>query len=324
MLLSQAAKKHIPPNFDDSSLSLKARRRMIQLVKNRVAAQKTREKRRNLLQEALDESKQLSEQNKKLMEQNAILLARIKQLEESQGVFSGDISGIEQRNNLSEGAQDKTEENKAAISVDLDHMQNFETEGLITSEPVSDVFTRTPANNRGSSQLKKTFALMIIIAIFYSFTLMDIDRVNQIEVDSQSLHEAVDRRMDIEHDINFQRAIENNEQKQNSKDHPGQNEENYWIIINEFSNTIPAQKSIVEASTDEKFTYETFSKVHYTEADSSVADSQFIGRPTYSNRSSETEFNELSGEISDMLNHTVLEVNLYIFVHNCLGSLIMT
>lgn len=83
-LLATTAKKYIPEGIDDPNLDDKTKRKMVQMVKNRVAAQKTRDKRKNYMSELEEVKARLDEANRQLNERNSLLEQRVRELESSQ------------------------------------------------------------------------------------------------------------------------------------------------------------------------------------------------------------------------------------------------
>lgn len=83
-LLATTAKKYIPEGIDDPNLDDKTKRKMVQMVKNRVAAQKTRDKRKTYMSELEEVKARLDEANRQLNERNRLLEQRVRELECSQ------------------------------------------------------------------------------------------------------------------------------------------------------------------------------------------------------------------------------------------------
>lgn len=83
-MLAKASKKYIPPQLYDPNIDPKTKRHLIQVVKNRMAAQQTRDRRKQELEEFDEVKVKLEEENKRLLDQNSYLMERLKRLEENQ------------------------------------------------------------------------------------------------------------------------------------------------------------------------------------------------------------------------------------------------
>ena len=82
-LLSKAAKKYIPEGIEDPSLDIKSKRRLVQIVKNRISAQRTRDHRKNYISELEEVKARLAEANHELLERNRMLEERLKAMEDN-------------------------------------------------------------------------------------------------------------------------------------------------------------------------------------------------------------------------------------------------
>lgn len=83
-ILSKAAQKHIPEGIEDPTLDIKAQRHLVQKVKNRVAAQKARDEKKQYVNELEEIKQKLEEQTRLLNEKNYFLMGRVQQLESVQ------------------------------------------------------------------------------------------------------------------------------------------------------------------------------------------------------------------------------------------------
>lgn len=83
-VLATAPEKYIPSGIDDPNLDDKTKRKMIQMAKNRMAAQKTRDRKKAYTSELEEVKEHLSRVNDELAEKNRLLEERIKALEVSQ------------------------------------------------------------------------------------------------------------------------------------------------------------------------------------------------------------------------------------------------
>ena len=83
-VLATAPEKYIPSGIDDPNLDDKTKRKMIQMAKNRMAAQKTRDRKKMYTSELEEVKEHLNRVNEELAEKNRLLEERIKALEVSQ------------------------------------------------------------------------------------------------------------------------------------------------------------------------------------------------------------------------------------------------
>ena len=178
-LLSNAASKYIPPKFDDPVVDLKTKRRMIQLVKNRVAAQKTRDTRKLRFANIQEEKERVDEENRRLNEQNASLLAKIRELEEAQKrlLTENEIlkksKGIESNISIESvlGKSPEREPQESQGTFEDDNLFRELQSPLILSRRSSGV---SRASRNSNICFTKFFALTIIIASFYSLRMTKI------------------------------------------------------------------------------------------------------------------------------------------------------
>jgi len=81
-LLSKVDSRFIPEGFDDPDLDEKTRKKMIQMIRNRVSAQTSRDRKKAYINQVEEVKEKLSSDNNKLTKENALLLERIKKLEQ--------------------------------------------------------------------------------------------------------------------------------------------------------------------------------------------------------------------------------------------------
>ena len=186
-LLSNAASKYIPPKFDDPVVDLKTKRRMIQLVKNRVAAQKTRDARKSRFVNIQQEKERVDEENRRLNEQNTSLLAKIRELEEAQKRLLTENEVLKRSNgteiNFLQSVLRKSPERQVQESFEDDNLFRELHSPLILSRRSSGV---SRASRNSNICFTKFFALTIIIASFYS---LRITKINPITPSEESLGE---------------------------------------------------------------------------------------------------------------------------------------
>ncbi len=81
LLLKTVDKRLIPEGFYDPNLDNKTRKKMIQMIRNRVSAQTSRDKKKAYMAQVEENKKELENENIKLAHENSYLLERVKTLE---------------------------------------------------------------------------------------------------------------------------------------------------------------------------------------------------------------------------------------------------
>lgn len=180
-LLSTAATKYIPSNFDDPKLDIKARRRMIQLVKNRVAAQKTRDTRKTRFADLMEKNNRLDDENKKLLDVNTLLMDRIRELEESQRRLLTENQQLKQPHQpeIIDRIQPSLVNPFKQTTESEEEIQGQFSTGYLPELPSPLLIRRTSSNISRTSRdsnicFTKFFTLTIIIASFYSLRITKI------------------------------------------------------------------------------------------------------------------------------------------------------
>jgi len=150
-IFSKASDKHIPEGITNPNIDIKTQRRMIQSVKNRIAAQETRDRRKTYIKELESAKEELEDFNQDLLEKNRILEEKLRAME-----------------------QEKIEllaQNEELKRKDISHYLSTTKPNEEPSNQESDVllYSNSPQLSRASSNRNSRFypflGLIVIIAI---------------------------------------------------------------------------------------------------------------------------------------------------------------
>lgn len=81
-LIQKVDSKYLPEGFDDPNLDEKAKKKMIQMIRNRVSAQTSRDRKKAYLNQVEQVRESLTDENLRLVRENTKLLDKVKKLEE--------------------------------------------------------------------------------------------------------------------------------------------------------------------------------------------------------------------------------------------------
>ena len=80
-LIQKVDSKYLPEGFDDPNMDDKAKKKMIQMIRNRVSAQTSRDRKKAYLNQVEQVKGSLQDENLRLVRENTKLLERVKKLE---------------------------------------------------------------------------------------------------------------------------------------------------------------------------------------------------------------------------------------------------
>ena len=126
VLLLKAPKKYIPAGIQDPNLDDRARRRLMQRLKNRMASQQTRDQRKKHISELEEVKMHLEKANKELNEKNRLLNERNSELEELlRAVQNEKLLLIEENNELKQRGIACFDSSKATSDSRIDDPQKY-------------------------------------------------------------------------------------------------------------------------------------------------------------------------------------------------------
>jgi len=83
-MLSSVNSKYIPEGFDNPDLDEKTRRKMVQMIRNRISAQSSRDRKKAYMMQLEDAKALLAEENSKICQEKESLMKQLKKLEKTQ------------------------------------------------------------------------------------------------------------------------------------------------------------------------------------------------------------------------------------------------
>jgi len=132
-LIQKVDSKYLPEGFDDPNLDEKAKKRMIQMIRNRVSAQTSRDRKKAYLNQVEQVREGLSDENLRLVRENTKLLERVKKLEE-------------ENEDLKRSAGSLC--SKCGCTLEYESQNNGETTDSTASNPSSPSYERAPTGGR--------------------------------------------------------------------------------------------------------------------------------------------------------------------------------
>lgn len=178
-LLSKTAKKYIPEGIEDPNLDIKSKRRLVQIVKNRISAQRTRDHRKRYINELEEVKARLAEANHELLERNRMLEERLKAMEDSHSKLRAENEELRRRDIAKINLQqpDSLQQQQPVISAENSFIESVfnssKKSPLEESEPedeTNNVYPGSPVLTRRSNGkgglYRYLLATMMIFAVF--------------------------------------------------------------------------------------------------------------------------------------------------------------
>jgi len=141
--LSQVNSKYIPEGFNNPDLDEKTRKKMIQMIRNRISAQNSRDRKKAYVQQLEGEKKAIQDQVRQLTQEKDALLQEYRKLEESHARL------------LKENEDLKKNKNFACIH--CGKLQDTDIESQNNSEDTFEDNLSLPSPTRYSSGYNRTF-----------------------------------------------------------------------------------------------------------------------------------------------------------------------
>jgi len=112
-MISNLPSKYIPEGFDNPDLDEKTRRKMIQMIRNRISAQSSRDRKKAYMMQLEDVKAMLSEENVKLGTEKENLMKQLKRLEKTQKKLQSENQQLRKNKDLTceKCGQDKCRQN---------------------------------------------------------------------------------------------------------------------------------------------------------------------------------------------------------------------
>ncbi len=167
--LSSVNSKYIPDGFDNPDLDGKSKRKMVQMIRNRISAQNSRDRKKAYMVQLEDAKNALAEQNNKLAAEKGNLLKQLKKLEKTQRKLQQENHGLKKC--WEENCQ-KCGQNKKFHAMEEEHEEEKDPSTL---SKIFDKFTQPIMNKLPEGQKaynKKTMTLATIISIVMVMNLV--------------------------------------------------------------------------------------------------------------------------------------------------------
>jgi len=162
MVMAIAPEKYIPSGIDDPNLDDKTKRKMVQMAKNRMAAQKTRDRKKQYTSELEEVKNHLAKVNEELEEKNRLLEERIKALEMNQVYLLQENQELKKSQFLDTLYQP----NFATVPSSIDTGSGFDSNSEYKSIPSPAGLTRR--SSRGANNYFNFFLGVIAICAVYT------------------------------------------------------------------------------------------------------------------------------------------------------------
>jgi len=162
MVMAVAPEKYIPSGIDDPNLDDKTKRKMIQMAKNRMAAQKTRDRKKQYTSELEEVKNHLAKVNEELEEKNRLLEEKIRALEMNQVYLLQENQELKQKQFLETFYQPNVE----TLPSSIDTGSGFDSNSEYKSLPSPAGLSRR--SSRGTNNYFNFFLGVIAICAVYT------------------------------------------------------------------------------------------------------------------------------------------------------------
>lgn len=167
-LMTTAAKKYIPPALEDPNLDEKTKRKLVQVLKNRVASQKTRDRRKMYISELEEVKSRLEEENSILNLKNTYLEERLRAMEEAEIMLKAENEELKRKQIAEVHIDDPYQ------FLHLESKQGFAEQNGENKMPINtDDNEELPMLSRGSSQNKSSFTFLFIMTTIIAALLKE-------------------------------------------------------------------------------------------------------------------------------------------------------
>jgi len=170
--LSSVNSKYIPDGFDNPDLDDKSKRKMVQMIRNRISAQNSRDRKKAYMVQLEEAKNVLAEENNKLNAEKGVLLKQLKKLEKTQRKLQHENQGLKKC--WEENCQ-KCGQNKGFHVMEEEHEEEKDQNNTTTLSKILDKFTQPIMNKLPEGQKaynKKTMTLATIISIVMVMNLV--------------------------------------------------------------------------------------------------------------------------------------------------------
>lgn len=148
--ISEIPEKYIPEGFDDANLDDKSKKKMIQMIRNRLSAQNSRDKKKAYL-------KKLEQQHKKTAAENVQYQKEIRQLKQANEALKKECEYLRQC--LAAVGEHKPYQSEAALKEGISDKQDIELGAEFRSRPL------TRRNYASNNLFKFSLALATVFAV---------------------------------------------------------------------------------------------------------------------------------------------------------------
>jgi hypothetical protein len=170
--LSSVNSKYIPDGFDNPDLDGKSKRKMVQMIRNRISAQNSRDRKKAYMVQLEEAKSILADENNKLATEKSTLLKQLKKLEKTQRKLQQENHGLKK---CWEENCTKCGKNKGFHAMEEEHEEEKDQNNTSTLSKIFDKFTQPIMNKLPEGQKaynKKTMTLATIISIVMVMNLV--------------------------------------------------------------------------------------------------------------------------------------------------------
>jgi len=158
--LSSVNSKYIPDGFDNPDLDDKSKRKMVQMIRNRISAQNSRDRKKHYMMQLEEAKSILADENNKLSNEKGLLLKQLKKLEKNQKKLQHENADLKK---CWEENCKKCGQNKGFNCMEEEEPEGQSTLSKILNKITAPIMNKLPEGQKPFN--KKTMTLATIISI---------------------------------------------------------------------------------------------------------------------------------------------------------------